>query len=143
MKTSYIFPFWTLSRTNLKSAPLSETLPFMIRAKINIPGTGYFFGSSETQSRRAYSSANPILSLRFGVGREKIYIVRANRKKLIVRNRTRRWCSGRLLVCSCDSAVRFLDSENSSQRRLLCLAPRRVHFARPGTEASKPALSNC
>ena len=46
----------------------------MIRAKINIPGTGYFFGSSETQSRRAYSSANPILSLRFGVGREKIYI---------------------------------------------------------------------
>ena len=29
-------------------------------------------------------------------------------------------------VCSCDSAVRFMDSENSSQRRLLlCLAPRR------------------
>ena len=34
--------------------------------------------------------------------------------------------------CSCDSAVRFLDSETSSKRRLLLRpAPRRVHFARP------------
>ena len=33
--------------------------------------------------------------------------------------------------------------ENSSERRLLlCLAPRRVHFARPWTQASKPALTD-
>ena len=38
---------------------------------------------------------------------------------------------------------RFLDIENSSQRRLLpCLAPRRVHFARPWTQASRPALTD-
>ena len=52
-----------------------------------------------------------------------------NRNRLLVR----RWCSGHSGLCSCDSAVRFLDSENSSQRRLLlllCPAPRRVHFAR-------------
>ena len=61
--------------------------------------------------------------------------------ELHVRNRMRRWYSGHLLVCSCDSAVRFLDIEKSSQRRLpVCLAPRRVHFARPWTQASKPAL---
>ena len=43
-----------------------------------------------------------------------------------------------VFFCSCDSAVRFLDSEKSSQRRLLlCLAPRRVHFAPPWTKASK------
>ena len=48
-----------------------------------------------------------------------------------------------LFVCSCDSAVGFLDSENSSQRRLLLrLAPRRVHFPRPWTQASKPALAD-
>ena len=42
-----------------------------------------------------------------------------------------------LFVCSCDSAVGFLDSESSSQRRLLLRpAPRRVHFARPWTRAS-------
>ena len=55
----------------------------------------------------------------------KINLVRANRNRLLVRNRMR-WCSGHLFVCSCDSAVTFLDSENSNQRRLLlCLAPRR------------------
>ena len=45
---------------------------------------------------------------------------------------------GSSFFCSCDSsAVRFLDSENSSQHRLLLRpAPRRVHFARPCTRAS-------
>ena len=49
-----------------------------------------------------------------------------------------------LLVCFISSSVRLLDIEYSSQRRLLlCLAPRRVHFARPSTQASKPALTDC
>ena len=57
--------------------------------------------------------------------------------------RNRRWYSGHLFICSCDSAVRFLDIKKSSQRRLLlCLAPRRVHFARPWTQAPKPALTD-
>ena len=56
------------------------------------------------------------------------------------------------LVCSCHSAVfsysRSLDSENSSQRRLRdCYVWRReeshrVHFARPLTQACKPALTD-
>ena len=50
---------------------------------------------------------------------------------------------GSFFFCSCDSAVRFLDSENSSQRRLLLRpAPRRAHFARPWTRASKPTLTD-
>ena len=61
-----------------------------------------------------------------------------------IRSRTRRWCSGHVFVCSsCDSAVRFLDSENSSQRRLLlCLTPCRADFDRPWPQASKPALTD-
>ena len=48
---------------------------------------------------------------------------------------------GSFVFCSCGSAVTFLDSENSSQRRLLlCSAPRGVHFARPWTQASNPCL---
>ena len=40
----------------------------------------------------------------------------------------------------CDS---ILYTENSSQRRLLvCLAPRRVHFALPWTQAFEPALTD-
>ena len=31
----------------------------------------------------------------------------------------RRWCSGHSFFCSCDSDIRFLDSKNSSKRRLL------------------------
>ena len=42
---------------------------------------------------------------------------------------------GSFFFCSCDSVLRFLDSETSSKRRLLLRpAPRRVHFARPGLE---------
>ena len=37
----------------------------------------------------------------------KVNIIRANRNRLLVR----RWCSGHLVFCSCDSAVRFLDPE--------------------------------
>ena len=62
-----------------------------------------------------------------------------NRRRLLVP----RWCSGHLFFCSCDSAVRFLDSQNPGQRRLpLSPAPRRVHFARPRTQASKPTLTD-
>ena len=91
----------------------------------------------------ADSYANPIPRSFFFSGRKKIYLVRANRNRLLVRDQIRRWCSGHLFVCSCDSAVRFLDSDNSSQRRLLlCLEEtHRVHFARPWTQASKPALT--
>ena len=53
------------------------------------------------------------------------------------------WAICCLLVRLFISSVRFLGIENSSQRRLLlCLAPRRVHFARPWTQASKPALTD-
>ena len=55
----------------------------------------------------------------------------------------KRWHSGHSFVCSCDSAVRFLDMENSCQRRRLLLsgaAPK--YFARPWTRASKPALTD-
>ena len=49
-----------------------------------------------------------------------------NRRRPLVRNQMRRWRSGHMFVCSCDSAVRFLGSESSSQcRLLLCLTPRR------------------
>ena len=72
----------------------------------------------------------------------KTNVVRANRNRLLVQNWMRRWCPGQLFVCSCDSAVRFLDSEKSCESRLLlCLPPRRVHFARPWTSASNPALT--
>ena len=41
------------------------------------------------------------------------------------------------------NGLRFLDSENSSQGRLLlCLAPRRVHFDRPWTQAYEPVLTD-
>ena len=73
--------------------------------------------------------------------------LRANRNRLLVRNRMRRWCSGHLFVCSCYSAVTFWESEKPSQRRLLLCVwrrenTRRVHFARPWTQASKPALTD-
>ena len=73
----------------------------------------------------------------------KTNVVRASRNWLLARNRMRKCCVGHLHVCSCDSAVIVLDSENGSQLRLLllCLAPCRVHFARPWTQASKPALT--
>ena len=68
----------------------------------------------------------------------------SKRTSLNVRNRMRRRYSGHLFFfLSCDSAVSFLDIEKPSQRRLLlCLAPCRVHFARPWTQASKPALTD-
>ena len=47
----------------------------------------------------------------------------------------RRWCSGHSFLCSCDSTVRFLDSESSSKRRLLLRpAPRRDTSLGPGLE---------
>ena len=50
-----------------------------------------------------------------------------------------------LLVGFFSSSARFLNVENSCQRRLLllllCLVPRRVRFARPWTQASKAALT--
>ena len=68
--------------------------------------------------------------------RKKVSLVQ-NRNRLLVR----RWCSGHAFFCACESAVRFLDSENSNQRRLLLRpAPSRVHFPRPWTRAPKPML---
>ena len=52
-------------------------------------------------------------------------------------------------ACSCNYSPLQLGFftylvENSSRcRLLLCLAPRRVHFARPWIQASKPALTDC
>ena len=66
------------------------------------------------------------LELQILVRSKKTDLVRANRNRLLVRNRMRTWCSGHVFVYSCDSALTSLDSENSRQRRLLpCQAPRR------------------
>ena len=51
----------------------------------------------------------------------------------------RRRCSGHSFFCSCDSAVRFLDSENSSQGRLL-LRPRRAERTSLGPGLDHPSL---
>ena len=79
----------------------------------------------------------------------KINFVRANRNRLlVVWNRTRRWCSGHLFVCSWDSAVTSSDSENTSERwPLLPSASNRradgtIVYTRPWTQASKTALTD-
>ena len=59
---------------------------------------------------------------------------------LLVRNRMRRWCSGHLFVCSCDSAVSFFLLPGKFKQTSTA-AKRRVQFARPWTQASKPALT--
>ena len=41
-------------------------------------------------------------------------VVRASGNMLFARNLMRRYCSGHLYVCSCDSAARFLDSETQA-----------------------------
>ena len=51
----------------------------------------------------------------------------------------RRWCSRHSFFCSCDSAVRFVDSEISSQRRLL-LRPRRAESISLGPGLKHPSL---
>ena len=98
----------------------------------------------------ADSSANPIPNFIFWSGH--LVYFGSNRNMLHAgRNRTRNpiWFSGHSFVCLCDSSavhsgsVGFSDIENSSQRRLLlCLAPRRLRFVRPWTQASKPALTD-
>ena len=71
----------------------------------------------------------------------KTNVVRANRNRLLVRNRMRRWCSGHLFVCSCDSAVSFFLLPGKFKQTSTA-AKRRVQFARPWTQASKPALTD-
>ena len=79
--------------------------------------------------------ADPIPSFRFWSGPQNMYHSCEIETGFLCGDGAR---VGRSFFCSCDSAVRFLDSENSSQRRpLLRPAPRRVHFARPWTQASK------
>ena len=54
--------------------------------------------------------------------------VRANRSRLPVRNRIRRWCSGHLFVCSCDPAARRWTQRKIKPNVdffLLCLASQR------------------
>ena len=61
---------------------------------------------------------------------------------LLVRNWMRKWCTGHLFVRVVQQLF-FWTQENFTQSGLLlCLAPRRVHFARPWTQASKPALTD-
>ena len=67
----------------------------------------------------------------------KTNIVRARRNRLLVRNRMRRWCSGHLFVCSCDSAVRFLDIENSID--VACLLKRRAECSSLGPGLKHPS----
>ena len=85
----------------------------------------------------------------FGQSGGKTNLVRLSKSKQASygAKRTRRWYPGHLFVCSWDSSavqLGFLDIENSSQHRLLllCLAPRRVRFARRWTQTSKPALTD-
>ena len=52
-----------------------------------------------------------------------------------------RWCLGRCFLCSCDSAVRFLDSKNSSQPRLYCSVRRRAECTSLGP-GLKPRLKH-
>ena len=52
----------------------------------------------------------------------------------------------RSFVCSCDSAVRLLDSENQANVDYCYVRrreeTRREHFARPWTQTSKPTLTD-
>ena len=73
----------------------------------------------EIRKIEADSYANPIPSFRFSSGRQNKCRLSANLNRLVVRNRMRRWCLSILFVCSCDSAVRSLNSGNSRQCRLL------------------------
>ena len=89
----------------------------------------------------AGSYANPVPSFRFWSGCEKWISFVQNRNRLLVRNRMWKWCSGHLLVCSCDSALSFLDSRKfkptsttavtsgAAKRRAECtsLGPRLKH----------------
>ena len=95
----------------------------------------------------ADSYASPIPSFMFWWGRKnKPFRLRKWTRSLVVRYQTRRWFSGHLdflLVWFFSTSVRFLDKENSSERRiLLCLTLPRAHFALPWTQASKPALTD-
>ena len=68
----------------------------------------------------------------------KTNVVRANRNRLLVRNRMRRWCSDDLFVCSCDSAVRFLDSIPSNVD--YCQVWRRAECTSLGPRLTHPSL---
>ena len=59
-------------------------------------------------------------------------------------NRVRRWYSGHLFVCPCDSAVRGLSIEKSSQRTTTAqrLARAECTSLGPGLTASKAALTD-
>ena len=87
-------------------------------------------------------------NFRFCSGRNELQILFRSQQMNIIRAKSKQaFCAemvlGSFVFRSCDSAVRFLDSENSSQRRLLlCPAPRRVHFARPWTQAYNPTLTD-
>ena len=97
------------------------------------------FRSVHPHCTKADSRANPIPSFRFWSGRKNKISFMQIETGFLRGDDTR----GHLFFGSCDSAVRYLDSENPSPRRLLlCLAPCPVHFARPWTQASKPAMTN-
>ena len=67
-----------------------------------------------------------------------------SKHRLLMPNRMRRWYSGHLFVWSCDLAVRVLDIENQANVDYYCWMPgaRWLHFARPWTHESKPALTD-
>ena len=60
-----------------------------------------------------------------------------------MQNRMRRWCLTHLFVCSCDSTVRFWTQKIQANVDYCHVwrreETRRVHFARPSTQASTPA----
>ena len=87
---------------------------------------------------------NPIPSFRFWSGRKNKCRLCKSKHGLLVPNRMRRWYSGHLFVCSCDSAVSFFDIENSSQVRLVLHVWRALSALRSAldSKASKAALTD-
>ena len=75
----------------------------------------------------------------------KINLIRANRNRLLVRNRMRRWCSGHLfarVIQQLGVGTQKIQANVDYCHVWRREKTRRVHFARPWTQASKPALTD-
>ena len=73
----------------------------------------------------------------------KTNIVRANRIRLLVRDRIRRWCSGHLFARVIHQLGRCTQQIQANMDNRFVWRrgeTRRVHFARPRTQASEPTL---
>ena len=100
----------------------------------------FFFSSFNHVHSEAVYYAGPIPSFRFCSGRKNKY------NSCKIETGFLRGDGARVIrfFARVIQQLRFWTSVNSSQRRLLllCPAPRRVHFARPWTQTSKPLRSD-